>query len=64
VCTPLYALNALTGEILVRMPFPGRAVTSPVVAHSRVYLGKGNTAIPRIGEDFDGGVVCLGLVNE
>lgn len=60
----LYAVHALTGETLLRMPFSGRAVTSPVVAHSRIYLGKGNSAIPGIGEDFDGGVVCLGLVNE
>jgi polyvinyl alcohol dehydrogenase (cytochrome) len=60
----LYALHAFTGETLLRMPFPGRAVTGPVVSQSRVYFGKGNTAINRIGEDFDGGLICLGLANE
>ena len=60
----IYAVNAFTGETLVRLPFPGRAVTSPVVSQGRLYFGKGNAAIEQIGEDFDGGVVCLGLTNE
>jgi polyvinyl alcohol dehydrogenase (cytochrome) len=60
----LYAVNALTGETLVRLPFPGRAVSSPVVSQGRVYLGKGNTAIRQIGADFDGGVVCFGVARQ
>ena len=60
----LYAVHALTGETLVRLPFSGRAVSGPVVAHGRVYVGKGNSAINRIGEDFDGGLVCLGVAHE
>lgn len=60
----IYAVNAFTGDTLVRIPFQGRAVTSPVVSQGRVYFGKGNTAIRQIGADFDGGLVCLGVANE
>jgi polyvinyl alcohol dehydrogenase (cytochrome) len=60
----LYAVNAFTGETLMRLPFPGRAVSSPVVSRGRVYLGKGNTAIGPIGTDFDGGLVCVGVAHE
>jgi polyvinyl alcohol dehydrogenase (cytochrome) len=60
----LYAVNALTGDTLIRIPFQGRAVSSPVVSQGRVYLGKGNTAIRQIGADFDGGVVCLGVARQ
>lgn len=57
----LYALDAETGAELLRVPFSGRAISSPVVSRGRVYVGKGNTAISSFGDDIQGGLISLGL---
>ena len=57
----LYALDADSGQVLSRVPLPGRAVSSPVVSRGRIYAGMGNSAIGELGEDETGGLVCFGL---
>lgn len=57
----LYALDADTGEQLARFPFPGRAVSGPVVSEGRVYMVTGNRAIEELGVDDDGSIVCLAI---
>jgi polyvinyl alcohol dehydrogenase (cytochrome) len=60
----LYGLEAETGSTLLRVPFDGRAISSPVISRGRVYLGKGNTAVAELGSDPEGGVISLGLPEE
>jgi outer membrane protein assembly factor BamB len=57
----LYALGRDSGQVLSRVPLPGRAVSSPVVSRGRIYAGMGNSAISELGEDETGGLVCYGL---
>lgn len=56
----LYALDADTGEQLARFPFPGRAVSGPVVSDAHVYMVTGNRAIEELGVDDNGSIICLG----
>ena len=55
----LYALDAATGEVLLRHERAGRAMSSPVVSRGRVYHSFGNSAIEEIGVDLEGGIECL-----
>ena len=62
-----YALDASTGEVLRRITFDGRALSSPIVSRGRVYLGKGNTGasfVEDLGIDKNGGLICLGLPDD
>lgn len=56
----IYGLDAADGKTLLRTSFAGRAMSAPVVDNGRVYVGKGNTAIPSIGVDINGGILALG----
>jgi polyvinyl alcohol dehydrogenase (cytochrome) len=55
----LYALNADTGAVLKRLPFPGRAVSGPVVSQGRVYIVTGNRAVEELGTDDKGRIIAL-----
>lgn len=57
----VYALDASTGTVLNRIPFEGRALSSPAISQGRIYFGFGNAALAEIGEDLTGGLVCLSL---
>ena len=57
----LYAVSASTGEVKLRMTFPGRALASPVVTDGHVYITKGNGALSSYGIFPDGGLMRLGV---
>jgi len=57
----LYAIDALSGAVLERMTFAGRAIASPVVSDGHVYVTSGNGALPAYGIMPKGGLVRLGL---
>ncbi len=57
----LYAVSAKHGNVLKKLQFPGRALSSPVVSRGRVYIGEGNSALITLGVDETGGLLCLGL---
>lgn len=57
----LYALHADTGAIVARLPFPGRALSGPVVSRGHVYLVTGNQAVEALGTDNNGKILSLGL---
>jgi polyvinyl alcohol dehydrogenase (cytochrome) len=64
VTAPLFslvALNADTGAPLAQFPFPGRAISGPVISEGRIYVVSGNRAVAELGESDEGAVRALGL---
>ncbi len=57
----LYVLDALNGDVLRRIVFDGRAVSSPVVAGGHVYVAAGNGALPAYGVFPEGSLTRLGV---
>jgi polyvinyl alcohol dehydrogenase (cytochrome) len=55
----LYALDADTGEVLLRDASLPRAISSPVVSRGRVLVGFGNAAVDALGVDTAGGLICF-----
>jgi hypothetical protein len=55
----LDALDAITGEALLRDASLPRAIASPVVLRGRVYPSFGNVAVGPIGVELAGGITCI-----